>query len=345
MPVQKAKSALAAKLGGRLAKAHEASKDKEVKYSEFGDLPEGIDGGIAQLVDCKFDTYKKDNDPNKGQYFFYAAGVVKSPTEHNGIRIEGLRTSITEPMCDTPSRSRKTVEEHLDWVYNELKKLGVDTSSIDYHDLEQVAAALKEAKPHFRFRTWKGQKQATGKYANQEPRVQHSWNGVIHNYESNGDYSHVVDNSDDNPEGALDNKDATKPTDDDVPDLTAMAKLADSGDQEAGSKLENLALEAGIEKSEIDDATSWAVVVKAIEKSKAAAGDEGSSEDVPWEPAKEEVYKYAPAGASVDKKGKKKLTECEVLSVDKGKKTVVLKNLDNPKVQYKSVPWSDLETA
>jgi hypothetical protein len=41
----------------------------------------------------------------------------------------------------------------------------------------------------------------------------------------------------------------------------------------------------------------------------------------------------------------KKAVECEVVSVDEGKKTVVLKSLDNPKVQYKGVKWEALEQA
>lgn len=176
MPQQKVKSSLLAKYGAALQKAHSAHRYDETEYSQFGDLPAGIEGGIAQLVECKFDTYKKGD--LIGHYFFYAAGVVVEPKEHADIPIAGLRTSLTEPMCDTPSRGRKTVEEHYQWVLNELRKLGVDTAGMELDDLEATVTALKETAPYFRFRTWKGAKQTTGPYKDQEPRTQHSWGGA-----------------------------------------------------------------------------------------------------------------------------------------------------------------------
>ena len=156
---------LVAALGSAGKKAFKNHRDDDVNFGAGGDLPEGIEAGVAQLVDCKFSKYEKGD--NKGQYFFYAAGIVVSPETHNGMHIVGLRTSIMEPMCDTPNRSRKTVEEHIGWDQNEMKKLGVDLSENDIEDLEAIAGELKESKPHFRFRSWKGD--PTPEYPN--PRV------------------------------------------------------------------------------------------------------------------------------------------------------------------------------
>lgn len=200
MPVAKSKSALVAKLGDKIRKAHEAHKGDETEYSSFGELPAGIEGGIAQLVDCKFDVVKEGKD-NAGEYYFYAAGTVMEPkeftdSEGNLHRVEGLRTSITEPIYDTPNRkSRKTVDDHLAFVLNEMRKLGVDTSSIGAEQLEDVCEQLKQLKPFFRFRTWKGQAETTGPYAGKEPRVQHVWNGCCDYDGGHSDGGRVQDDS------------------------------------------------------------------------------------------------------------------------------------------------------
>jgi hypothetical protein len=177
MPVQKSKSNLMAKLGDRLRKAHEEHKNDETEFSNFGDLPAGINGGIARLVDCKFVQIKADAKKNAGEWMFYAAGTVVSPKEFEGQRIEGLRTQISEVLCDTPDASRKTVDDHLKWIYNELRKLGVNTAEMEFEDLEPTVAVLLEAHPYFKFRTWKGEMQKTGPYAGREPRVNHQWLG------------------------------------------------------------------------------------------------------------------------------------------------------------------------
>jgi len=112
MPAKVSKSPLMAKLGNKLAESFDKHKDDETRYGGGSDLPKGIEGGIAQLVDCKFDTYKTGD--NKGEFFFYAAGIVKAPKEVGGVPIVGLRTQIgPEPLCDTPDRSRKTNRRSL----------------------------------------------------------------------------------------------------------------------------------------------------------------------------------------------------------------------------------------
>src|SRR5690349_21501065 len=135
MPKQTAKSDLFKKLGDKGKAAVREAQTVEVSYDNFGDLPPGINNGVARLVDCKF-TQIAEGKQNAGEFMFYAAGVVVAPKEHEGIPVEGLRTQISEPLFDTPTRSRKTVADHLKWIYNELGKLGLDVSTLDENNLE-----------------------------------------------------------------------------------------------------------------------------------------------------------------------------------------------------------------
>lgn len=166
------------KLSGKIRKSHEAHKHDEIKLSNFGDLPAGIENGIAYLQEAKIGVYK-DGDM-KDEPYFMAVGIVVSPTHApDGTKIEGRRTQLgPEPLCDTPSRGRKTFDDHYAWVLNELRKLGVDSETMDPDNIQEELKALSESQPTFSFRTWKGKKQTTGQYANQEPRTQHQWNGL-----------------------------------------------------------------------------------------------------------------------------------------------------------------------
>lgn len=340
MPPIQGKSTLLSKLGDRGRKAHEAHKADPTEYGN-AELPAGIEGGIAQLIDCKFDTVKPGKK-NAGAYYFYAAASVILPKEHGGIPIEGQRTSIMEMLCDTPeSKGRKTIEEHLAWVYNELRKLGVDTSAMSLEDLEPTATALKEAQPHLRFRTWKGD--PTPEYPN--PRVNHVWLGAIEFNDDSGAAPGVEDNSGSSPPAASANGTSTA-----TDDLGKLATLADKGDKAAMKKLKELAIEAGAEEEVIDNAANWGEVKEMIENP-AGGGKEGGSEapteEAPaegeWTPAVEEVYKYAPMNPKTKKAGK--AIEVEVTAVDEAKKTVDLAQLDNKKITYKKVPFDKLESA
>jgi len=311
MPKQVGKSVLSAKLGAAYRKAFDAHKADETTYGAGGDLPAGIEGGLAQLVDCKIDQYKKGD--NKGELFFYAAGVVVEPKEFEGIPIEGLRTSIMEPLCNTPSRTRESLEEHVSWVLNEMRKLGVATEELGADDLEATVEALKESQPPlvFRFRTWKGDKATSGPYKDREPRVQHEWRGLSSEVPDLG--SPVVDES----EGAAG-----------VGDIDALAAAADEGDEEAASKLHAIATEAGLDP---DDLETWVAVAEKL------AGDGEASEDKSpqQDPEKGDVWKYKALG-------KKKAIDVEVTAVFASKRLANVKSLDDGKT-YKSVPFDKLE--
>lgn len=189
MPSQQGNvSALLKKFGQRALLAHEAHKGDETILSSLVELPPGLKG-VARLCECKFDVVKPGNT-NAGEYFFYAAAIIESPIHFTyssdpqsspvTMKVQGLRTIIMEPMYDTPTRTRKTFEEHLAWVYNELRKLGLDTSSLSLQDIELAGfPALIEAAPLVQFRTWKGPASTTGEYAGKESRVLHFWEGTV----------------------------------------------------------------------------------------------------------------------------------------------------------------------
>jgi hypothetical protein len=375
MPKQVKASGLAAKLGDAGRKAFDEHKADEPVFGGGADLPAGIEGGVAKLVQCKFDKHKEGD--NKGQYYFMAAGIVQSPKEHGGIPIQGLRTQIgPEPLYDTPSRSRKTVADHVQWVLNEFHKLGVDTSSMTINDFEATATVLEEEQPTFRFRTWKGSKATSGIYKDREPRVQHDWRGICE-VDAEQEDEPVEDATDEDDEtaeaeeedeaGAAEETEAEATEEDessgeeagDEPDLDALAEAADTDDKEAGEQLTALAVEAGIASKAVAKAKSWAAVVGMIRKASPAEEEEEAAEEEETAeeeeaaeeeeeekiPEKAELYNYRPTVMDTKTKKRvkaKKPVECEVIAVNAKKQTVDLKNLDTSKV-YKGVSWDDIK--
>lgn len=156
MPGVKSKSGLSGRLGGKLHEAVSTHREDETTYGGGGGLPGGIENGIAQVVECKFGIYEKGD--YKGEYFFYAAATVLQPKSHkvgdDNVPVFGLRTQIgPEPICDTPGKTRQTLDEHIAWVLNEYRKLGVDTTQLGADDIEPTAEAIKLAGQFTRFRT------------------------------------------------------------------------------------------------------------------------------------------------------------------------------------------------
>jgi hypothetical protein len=180
MPKKKAEGGLLAKYSDKLRTAFEAHKGDETEFSSFGDLPPGITNGVAQVVTCKFDQYKS-GEGLIGEYYFQAEAIVVSPRKHAGIRVAGKRTRIgPEPLCNTPQRkSRPTTDDHVQWILNEMRKMGADTEDMEPEDLEDTAQAIQEEQPYISFRTWQGK--ATDEYPN--PRVNSEWNGVVEDFD------------------------------------------------------------------------------------------------------------------------------------------------------------------
>jgi hypothetical protein len=377
MPVKKMKSSLAARLGDEARQAVEERRSKGPEYDAQSGLPAGIEGGIAKLVDCKFTTIAEGKQ-NAGKDMFYAAGIIVSPSEHNGINLIGQRTQISEFLFHTPTRSRKTVGEHADWVVNELMKLGLEGEELDVEDLEGAAEALKEVGPYFRFRTWSGDKveiinrggkwfagtkgpylteqaaKTANPFAGREPMVNHVWNGACDYVEDEADA--VVDATEEVAKPKL--KPGKKPVkkaaepepeeeDAGEEDLAELASLADGGDEDAALKLTELAKGAGIDEDSVGASESWADVVAMINGD---AEEEEEEEEEDAEEEEEEEEKAAEDDWQPEKgevypyraPGKRKAMDHEVTAVFEGKQTVNLKDLTTEKV-YRGVAWDKLD--
>lgn len=315
MAAQKGSSVFA-KLGERGRAAHSAAAQNPVTVGNAG-LPAGIENGIAQLVDIHFGEYK--DGPNKGKPFFMASAIVVQPTEIDGVPIAGLRTQIgPEPLCDTPQATgkRKTFQDHYDWMINQIGLvLGVQpgqTVEIGFDDVESTCANLVAEAPYIRFRTWKGQKQTTGPFANREPRVQHEWNGRIEYSPTNDPGAGVTDAAptdqppfdefNQEPAPAADEPTADElqtmhhiPQGDDAPDWSAVGEVADrnvEGDAEmlaAQDQLITRCQELGINHEETTPEGgyvygTWGEIAAAISEVEAAPQEPEPSPEPPPPP-------------------------------------------------------------
>ena len=74
MPGQTVKSGFAAKVGAKVGAAVLKHANDAKKLPGGGELPEGIENGIARLIDCRFDTYKEGK--HKDEYYFLVAATV-----------------------------------------------------------------------------------------------------------------------------------------------------------------------------------------------------------------------------------------------------------------------------
>ena len=265
MPAKKATSGVAAKLAKHgVSKVHEAHKGDEVKIGQGGDIPAGIEGGIAQLSECKFDEFKTGD--NTGELYFFAAGIILEPTvffnpvTKQKINLKGERTQVGPiPLCETKAKSTGNVtsfEQHYEHMLNELRKLGVDTTTISENDLEATAAALKDAAPIFKFRTWAGK--PTTEFPN--PRTNHDWRGLATDYTGETSGETAVDDAGVPDDGASEPQESDAAPDWDT--LAAEADDADNADAKAAQEAINAAaLAAGVDQKTINGADSWTAVV------------------------------------------------------------------------------------
>jgi hypothetical protein len=359
MPAQKSKGGFLEKYGDKLRKAHEESRAEPPDYGSFSDLPDGIEGGIAQLIDIKIEEIPKGKD-NAGEYRFAATGIAKYPQAlPDGRRVAGGRTQVFEPLFDTPTRTRKTPGEHWKFVLNQLKLLGLETTEMSMEEVEENLRALKEAAPYFKFRTWKGSKQTEGQYKDRDPRTQHQWMGIVLDFDEENPESgaglddHTAGNGEPVDEFAGETPSEEEPTE----DLDALAEGAAADDNEAVTRLTELGKAAGMKQKEIDNADSWQDVVAKIREHTGAAGPEegeeegdeeeegeegGEEEEAAAKPQVRDPVRYRPLDPKT-KRPQKKAIECQVTVVNEAKKTVDLKSLDNPKTVFKSVSWDALE--
>lgn len=128
-----------------------------------GSLPADIQG-IAKLVQCRVLLKQR-------KWYAHLKGVIMEPTKYTG-----LNTHQILPLHDTPTR---TMEDNIARFYNELRKLGVDTSKFSTYIedgwVESVLRDLQEASPVFRFRTYKTNPPETY----MERRIIEVWEGLV----------------------------------------------------------------------------------------------------------------------------------------------------------------------
>ena len=354
MPPQTQKSGLAAKYGAKLDKAVKKHGEDETKYG-MTTLPAGINNGIAQLTEAKFDVFKSGK--YVGEYYFRATAMILEPEMHTDpwtgmeIPIKGLNTSIMINCCDTKNDAGdvKTQEEYVDVILNEMRKLGMNTKGADGSVLEDLAAQLTEAAPIFRFSTSNTPKPTKAK---PNPRIWENWNGQkgLETYVPGEGAPTTNDESGGtaDPDAVADAESAAagdpdSDSGDDVIDLDALLETANETEETAEvtaarEKLTELAVAAGHSAKKVNDTANWEEVRELIDNPVEA-------EKVPEpakakEPKKGGVVKYE----IVDGKSKKKRKiDCVIEAVNGKNKTVDLKNLEDSKTKYAAVKFSAIE--
>ncbi len=256
------------------------------------------------------------------------------------MKVEGLRTSIMEPLCDTPqSKARPTSDDHVAWVLNMLRLLGIDTNSCDTpEELDAAIDALKAQGPMVKFRSWKGQ--ATTQYPN--PRVNETWEGIVEDYEEGDDAGGPVKDETGDEEVAADEEvveEEVVEEEEGDDELTALVRSAEQDDEKAQAKLEGMAIKAGFKKAVVTAADSWEAVAEMV-RSKQEGGEEAEeAAEEAWEPSVGDAIGYKPLDKATKKPGKKTV-ECEVVKVYKNQ-TADIKNLETNST-YKGVKFDAL---
>lgn len=320
MPPQPGKSAVSGLLKQTVGKSFDTHKTDDTVIPGGGNLPDGIEQGVAQLTEINFAQYK--DGENKGKLYCQIVGIVVAvgPGEPNCIgqratRMIGLHA--TKPRGKAPG---KTVDDMVAALLNEFRLLGCDTSQLTVDDLEDAALALVQEDVHFKFRTWKGK--ATPAFPN--PRVTVTFMGKDANYTpgaSTGEAGGVDDNSGQAGEAAAGE-----------PSLADLGEAADNGDEEAAKKLQELGAAHGIDT---DKAENWVSAAAEIESAMGGdgsgdtAGDTGEQAE-PWKPAVKDVYPFKPKGA-------RKPIDVEITQVFSS--TVSAKGVTDGK-PYKGIPWT-----
>lgn len=378
--VQKATGGFLQKMADEARRAFETHKSDETEYSSFGDVPPGINNGVAQLTKLEFKQVK-EGKTNAGQWMFYAEGRVLrplsviDPRNKEEVRTEGLLTKLFEPLYDTPDRTRKTFDDHMAQVLNELRKLGLNTASLRWEQLEQGMQALVQAAPYFKFRTYQMPPRPG---ETREPMVNHAWEGEIRDYQPDGDDG-VNDQSSGpqaqppapatapatqarrpaastngttngpaakaTPQARTGKSQAPQPTPqagdgqeafDEFGDVDSLVAAANRNEVEAQDRLKEMAMKAGASDQEIIDAPDWETVGKM-----AMAGQDDTGEGGPE--VGTTVF-YRPVNPRTNKPDKRRV-ECQIIKVDADSRTVDLKSMVDAKTKYTGVPVDQLETA
>lgn len=263
-----AKSDVFAKIGAKANKAFTSAKKKEVKLPGGGNVPGGIENGVARLTEINFAEFKKGD--NKGKPYFMAQAVVVNPDGSsrpwivNGQKVDGLQTKFgPEALCDTPAKKgqvvrengRYTFDQHMDHVVNLFKLLAgkeAVESLENASELKELGDQLIEAGTYFTFRTWQPPKRKKGEpgYNPQydgpdspPSRVIETWGSAIEDFaqaESEGEEVEDEEEAEDGEE-AEDESEETEEEDSEESEEDGEEEAEDDG-------LDELATEADKEK-------------------------------------------------------------------------------------------------
>jgi len=329
------------------------AKDETNMGMDFTNLPPGITGGVAKLVEAKLGIYAKG--ANQGEKFVFLQGSVQLPIEHTFVartfqegkvvnlppqtlKVQGLFTKQTLPLCDTKNAAGETTEldEHVETMLNELRKLGGESFTEDVGDepsLEAALETLKEAAPYFKFST--SSSTPTAAYPNE--RTWENWRGAV-DFVPDEDAGGVVEEVGDGGSPETETEESGDSGGDDG-GLVALATAADNGDEEAKKELEKQAMAAGVSQKDYAAADTYAEVLPLM-ASAMDSGDNSDKEEAEpaakeWAPEVGEVYNFRPPGT-------RKQIECEVTASYGKNKTVNLVNLDDKTKTYKGIPWASL---
>ena len=274
---------------------HDAHRNDEVKISQGGDLPAGIEGGVAKISECKIGVYK-EGTKYAGESYFMAMAIVEVPDAHKG----GITKIGPEPLCETTTAAGevRSFESHWTKVLNWLRLCGATDAVAAMEDpdteLPLICEAVKQSGIYIKFRTWAGS--VSPQYPT--PSVNHDWRGIAEGY--------VSEVEDDVTEEAPPAKAA--PVKKTVPAKTAppaaapvkkaavkappakvafenvpreeLAERADQGGEEEQYWLKKKALSYGISEDDIDNADNWAAVAQLIEDFLTPAAEEEAGPDL-----------------------------------------------------------------
>lgn len=369
-------------MGSKLNDAlKEHAGDETTERTEFINLPPGITGGIAQFADGRIGKYKSGQ--YQGKQYCYLAGIVVEPksatyvpktfVEGRGVvamdpetvEVEGQRTSMTIPLCDTKNVGGKVTSqsEHVDRLLNELRLLGVGTKHVG--SIEDVEALLRtlveEISPYFKFTT--SASDPTLLYPT--PRTWENWFGAkgLEDFvteESDDDLVELAvpqetgepeeNDTEDGEEDDSGEGGGNKGGEEDTEELTSdqlleLALLADTDEGEEGdgaaAQLEELAKSMGVDHNKYESWEMFATKVISTEDQGDNEGgggeedEEGEEEDEDIPPEVGQVTYFKPKGA-------RRLSEVEVRTVNQAERTCTLKRLSDNRV-FKKISWDRLE--
>jgi len=348
-------SGLMARYGAKLDQAVKEHAADETNYG-FTRIPPGINNGIAQLKECYFAQYKSGD--NKDEYYCRMMGIVISPdfvnVQGNKVPAKGCQTSLMFPCCDTKGKDENGQDtvipqsEHIARILNMMRCLGGEefTQGATGADLERLAEMLQNAKPYFKFTTSPKKDMKTGQYDYNLPPWE-NWQGSkgLESY-SPPEGGGVNDNSPTSEKTV--NVDTvasvTQPSANGSPssveytdsnDIASLLSRANENDEQAQSRLTEMALAAGHSDDAVKATQTWDEVVTLINNPATTGGE--------WQPEINGVYGYTPTDMKTKKPGAKCNVEVTAVYVDK--QAVDLKRTDNPKIAYRGIEWSKLEEA